>query len=275
MSGLLEVKGGAYTLPTGRVLFSGIDLGLRAGEILCVLGPNGVGKTTLIHCVTGLKRWAAGATYLAGRSQASYSPREFWSKVGFVPQARANVFAYSVLEMVLLGLSTRVGEFGVPSAAQRAQALAVLERLEIAHLARRSCNELSGGELQLVFIGRALVNEPELLILDEPESHLDFKKQLIILDLVRRLAVEDGIACIMNTHFPNNAMRVATQILLLGGGARYLVGDAASVLTRANVAEYFEVDARIVTVATDAGTWPALYPVSVIGDRGTTIGKDS
>lgn len=266
MSSLLEVRGGSYRIPGGRQLFAGIDLQVTPGEILCVLGLNGVGKTTMLHCITGLRDWTTGQTLIQGTPLRKLRPREVWSHIGFVPQARTNAFAYTVLDMVLLGLSTRIGEFGTPGRADRDRAMNVLARLEIDHLAGRICGALSGGELQMVFIARAFVNEPKLLLLDEPESHLDFKKQLIILELIEKLAQEDGIACIMNTHFPNNALRVASRILLLGPQQRHLLGDSATVLTVENVADYFEVNTRVLDVATEQGTWPALYPVSVVRD---------
>ncbi|MBX3144473.1 MAG: ABC transporter ATP-binding protein, partial [Trueperaceae bacterium] len=138
------------------------------------------------------------------------------------------------------------------------------------HLASRACNMISGGELQLTFIARALVNEPSVLVLDEPESHLDFKKQLIILELVESLAHEDGISCIMNTHFPNNALRVADRILLLGHGGKHTFGPAREVLTAEQVASYFEVNAQFTTVASERGEWPVLHPVSLIPSEGET-----
>lgn len=260
----VAVRGAGYRIPGGRRLYRNLSFEVGAGQVVCVLGPNGVGKTTLINCLCGLRRWTEGETRIGGAPLKNLTQQQIWKTLGYVPQARTNAFSYTVLDMVLLGMATQIRLFATPGKEHRERAMTVLQRLEIDHLARRACNQISGGELQLTFIARALVNDPKVLVLDEPESHLDFKKQLIILELVASLAHQDGISCIMNTHFPNNALRIADRILLLGHGGWHTFGPARETLTAAEVARYFEVNAQFTTVQSEHGEWPALHPVSLI-----------
>ena len=180
-----------------------------------------------------------------------------------MPQARTNVFAYTVMDMVLLGRSAHLGTFGRPGRVDRVSARRVLERLEIGHLENRLCNAISGGELQLVFIARALLAEPKVLFLDEPESHLDFKKQLIILGIIERLAREDGMICMFNTHFPNHALRIAHKVLLMAPSGGHQVGLVHDILTEQAVRECFEVDTVFSDIAVNNQIHRALFPVSV------------
>lgn len=259
----LAIRNGSYGHRPGQPLFSGLDLTLSAGQIMAVLGPNGAGKTTLLNTMTGMLAWQSGETLIDGRPLAAYGERELWRRVGYVPQARTNAFAYSVLDMVLLGRSAHLGTFARPGAADVAIARRVLDRLEIGHLAGSYCNAISGGELQLVFIARALAGEPSILFLDEPESHLDFKKQLIILDIIERLAREDRMICVMNTHFPNHALRIAHRVLLLGADGRHRFGPTDAILTEDAIRSCFGVNARIDTIDAEGRALRTIYPVSL------------
>lgn len=259
----LAIRNGAYGHTPGKPLFSELELDLSPGQIMAVLGPNGAGKTTLLNTITGMMAWQQGETLIKGKPLAAYDERELWRHIGYVPQARANAFAYSVLDMVLLGRAAHLGTFARPSEADIAIAHAVLERLEISHLAKAYCNAISGGELQLVFIARALAGEPSILFLDEPESHLDFKKQLIILDIIERLAHEDRMICVMNTHFPNHALRIASSVLMLGADGTHRFGPTETILTEEAIRACFGVNARIDTIDAEGRTLRAIYPVSL------------
>lgn len=130
-------------------------------------------------------------------------------------QAKSFPFAFTVEEMILLGRSSRIGTFGTPEKADRERCERAMEELGIAHMRRKLCNQISGGELQMVLIARALCAEPKLLVLDEPESNLDFRNQLIILETIRRLSREEGLCCIFNTHYPGHALRISDRALVL------------------------------------------------------------
>lgn len=259
----LAIRNASYGYRPGQPLFSGLDFTLSPGDIMAVLGPNGSGKTTLLNTITGMMAWQQGETRINDKPLAAYGERDLWRHIGYVPQARANAFAYSVLDMVLLGRAAHLGTFSRPGTKDRVLARRVLERLEIGHLETAYCNAISGGELQLVFIARALVGEPSILFLDEPESHLDFKKQLIILDIIERLAREDRLICVMNTHFPNHALRIADSVLMLGGDGTHRFGPTDAVLSEDAIRACFGVNARIDTIVAEGRAMRAIYPVSL------------
>lgn len=259
----LEIKSGQCGYSLENPIISDLNFRLETGEVMAVLGPNGCGKTTLLNTIVGINSWQLGQTLVHGRQLSDYGPRELWQQLGYVPQARTNVFAYTVMDMVLLGRSAHLGTFGRPGRVDRVSARRVLERLEIGHLENRLCNAISGGELQLVFIARALLAEPKVLFLDEPESHLDFKKQLIILGIIERLAREDGMICMLNTHFPNHALRIAHKVLLMAPSGGHQVGLVHDILTEQAVRECFEVDTVFSDIAVNNQIHRALFPVSV------------
>ncbi|MBQ4321087.1 MAG: ABC transporter ATP-binding protein, partial [Oscillospiraceae bacterium] len=184
-----EVRNGSFRYPKSeRQVLQNVSFAAEAGEVTAILGPNGAGKTTLLRCAMGLLKWNGGGSYLDGKDIRRLSYRELWQKVAYVPQARQASDAYTVEEMVLLGRSARIGRFSLPGKEDLAAAAAALERLGLSRYAARRCSELSGGELQMVLIARALASQPEVLILDEPESNLDFKNQLLVLDTMTSLA---------------------------------------------------------------------------------------
>ena len=260
----LEVQDGRFGYDPDVPIISELNFRLEAGEIMAVLGPNGAGKTTLVNTIAGMNPWQNGQTLVHGRPLSSFTARDLWRELGYVPQARANLFAYTVLDMVLLGKSAHLGLFGKPGRSDRADARRILERLQIGHLENRYCNAISGGELQLVFIARALIAEPSILILDEPESHLDFKKQLIILQIIERLSREDGIICLLNTHFPNNALRIAHKVLMLDPNRKHRFGQIHDILTEQSVRKCFGVNAVLSDISTGDQMLKAIFPVSIV-----------
>ncbi len=156
-------------------------------------------------------------------------------------------FHITVSEMAAIGRARHIPVFGTPSKTDREKVMQALETVGIPHLKDRLCSQLSGGQLQLVYIARALANEPELLIMDEPESHLDFKNQMLILKLVQKLQEEKKISCIINTHYPEHAIRISDNTLLLGRRS-YIYGESSEIISEENIKKFFEVNARIFSV---------------------------
>lgn len=243
----LAVANGKFSYIESRMLFSDINFSLQKGEILTILGPNGVGKTTLLKCVTGLLDWGSGETLIGNKPIRDMKAIDIWRKIGYVSQARNLVFSYSVLEMVLMGRAPVLGLLSMPSKKDEKIALRILELVEITHLKDKFCSEISGGELQLVLIARALASEPEIIVLDEPETHLDFKKQLLILNILKKLATENGITCLINTHYPNNALRIADKTLMLGSACEHIVGKVDEVITETVLKDFFGVEAKMLS----------------------------
>ena len=242
----LEVVDGSFAYPDSEPILRGMSFSLETPEILAILGANGAGKTTLLKCLLGFERWTSGATLLDGVDIARLSPRAFWARVGYVAQARQSLFALTVEEMVVLGRSVQLGALAKPGARDWQKVQETLELLGIAHLSRRLCDTLSGGQLQLALMARALVCEPELLVLDEPESNLDYKNQTVILSVLERLAREKGIGSIINTHYPAHALEISDKALLYLPEGKYLFGETQSVVTAEHLSESFGVPVRIV-----------------------------
>lgn len=238
---ILEVQNGCFGYPGQPDILNDINLSLNKGHILAILGPNGIGKTTLLKCMIGLLPWHSGKSLLEGRDLHCMKPKDLWSSISYIPQSHGFAFSYTGLEMVLLGRSAHLGAFQQPGKQETEMAEAMMERVGISHLAGKDCNHMSGGELQMVLIARALINEPRLIILDEPETGLDFHNQILVLNMIERLSHEEGISAIMNTHYPTNAMSVADETLMLGHRGEFLCGPAADILNEQNISRFFDV----------------------------------
>lgn len=271
----LEIENGSFTYPgAGRQVLDKISCRVDSGEILAVLGPNGAGKTTLLRCALGLLRWQSGRTLLDGEELQCITHRRLWQRVAYVPQAAASRAPCTAGDMVLLGRSSRMGPFSSPSKRDREAAEAVMERLGIEKLRARRFSDMSGGERQMVLIARALAAEPQVLVLDEPESGLDFRNQLLVLDTMSALA-EDGMACIFNTHYPAHALRRAHRALMLSRGGAFRSGPTHEVVTEESIAEFFGVSAVIGGIETRGNVYRDVIPVDLRGEKGTPRDKNA
>ena len=268
---ILRVENGGFAYPRGPELLRNVNFELNSGEILAILGPNGAGKTTLLRCIIGMLRWQQGRALLDGEDIRGIPARRLWQKMAYVPQARSASSPYSVFQTVLLGRSSRMGTFSAPKREDEEAAQRAMEQLHISHLADKPCGELSGGEKQMVLIARALAAQPELLIFDEPESNLDFRNQLIVLDVMTALA-RQGMACIFNTHYPAHALQRAHKSLLMGRPPIY--GPTGRVVTEENIRRAFGVNAVIGGVETRESILPNVVPLSISED-GETIREDT
>jgi iron complex transport system ATP-binding protein len=239
-----------------RVVGSGLDVGLRTGEVLALLGPNGGGKTTLLKTLLGLLAPKAGEVRLGDRSLASYSSRERARLIAYVPQSHAATFAFTVETVVLMGRSAHGNLFSRPTAADRAVVARMLERFGIAHLADRPYTMISGGERQLALLARALAQEPQFVVLDEPTASLDFGNQGRVMREIRALGAS-GHGVLFTTHDPNHAMRAADRACLLRQGAVIGEGAAKDVLTLDNLSALYGAKVQRLT---DTGGDQAFLP---------------
>lgn len=248
-----------------RTILQNISFSLRDGEVMTVLGPNGVGKTTLLKCMMGLLPWEQGETKLDGVPLQNRKKSEVWRRIAYVPQSKGTALSYTAREMVLMGRSARLGLFAQPSKEDYRAAEEAMELVGITRLAEKQCSCMSGGELQMVLIARALSGNPEMLVLDEPESNLDFKNQLIVLETIQRLSREKGIGAIVNTHYPAHALKIADKALLLdySGGCRY--GDIEDVVNEENMRSAFHVEVKIVDFPYKDQTHKGVIPISIHG----------
>ena len=259
---MLSVKNVSFSYPKSDEVFSGVSFDVNRGELMAILGPNGAGKTTMLRCIMGMLKWSSGASLLDGEDIRSMPANKLWSKMAYVPQAKSASGAFTAFETVLLGRSSRINVFASPKKEDMEKAEAAMERLGISHLADKKCSQMSGGELQMVLIARALAAEPEILILDEPESNLDFKNQLIVINTMSAITRE-GMACIFNTHYPEHALRIADKSLILSKGGGCVSGETGKVLTRDNIRWAFGVDAAIGEIETPESILKNVVPLSL------------
>ncbi|MGE5578131.1 MAG: heme ABC transporter ATP-binding protein [Syntrophothermus sp.] len=244
----------------GAPVLAGIDLAVNAGEFVGVLGRNGSGKTTLFKCLTGVLPYRQGRILLFGREANRLSPREIARQVAVVPQQFSVAFPFLVEELVWMGRYAHRRRFRQESAQDHEAVEDAIRETGVASLAGRPVTALSGGELQRVAIARALAQEPRLLLLDEPTSHLDINYQIEVLDLMRRLNQKRGLAVVAVLHDLNLAAQYCNRLVLLSEGRVYADGEPGEVLTPANIRAVYGVEAR---VHRDALTGrPYIAPVS-------------
>jgi len=227
--------------PNSPEVLRGVDLQIREGEILTVLGRNGAGKSTLFSCMLGMKKPRQGSIQIQGRDIASMTEREIATVVGFVPQSHNPAFAYTVEEFVLMGCAAKIGLLSSPGSREREKTMAALEKMGIAHLANRPYTELSGGERQQVTIARAIVGQPKIILFDEPTAHLDFSNQVKVLRIVKGLS-RDGYAVAMTTHDPNHALLLGGHTAILGGDGKITWGETGSIVTQENLEKVYGPD---------------------------------
>ncbi len=236
-----------------RVVGRGLDVSLREGEVLALLGPNGSGKTTLLKTLLGILNPLAGAALIDERPIASYAAPERARRIAYVPQSHVPTFGFTVETVVLMGRTAHGNLFSAPSGADRLVTARALERFGIAALAARPYTMISGGERQLVLLARALAQEPQFIVLDEPTASLDFGNQGKVMREMRSLAAA-GHGVLFTTHDPNHALRAADRAFLMRDGQRLAEGGVRDVLTRAQLESLYGAPVETLTDAATGAT---------------------
>lgn len=227
-----------------------ISFAVKDMELLSVLGPNGVGKTTLFRCLLGLLKGYQGQILLGGNDIARLGIAEMARLIAYIPQIHYPSFNYSVFDMVLMGTSIRVSAISSPGRKQKKNVERALERLGIAHLKERGFIQLSGGERQLVLLARALVQESKILVMDEPTSNLDYGNQIRVLTEIRSLAAE-GYTIIQSTHNPDLAFMFSDKVLALKDGAVLALGRPAEIFTAELVHALYGLEVEMESLYSD------------------------
>ncbi len=234
--------------PVGR----NVSLALGAGEIVCLLGPNGGGKTTLFRTLLGLLPPQGGEVLLDGADLWTLARRDVAKRIGYVPQAHTGYFPFTVRDVVLMGRTAHLAPFAGPSRRDRVLADEAIERLGLAPLADAVYTRISGGERQLTLIARALAQAAPLLVMDEPTASLDFGNQLRVLEQVVALA-RSGIGVLLSTHDPDQAFQRADRVALLRGGELVADGRPDDVLTSESLRTLYGVEVHVVDAALPDG----------------------
>ena len=254
----LKIKGVSFSYGS-RPALDGVTMSVEGGEIVSLVGPNGSGKTTLIKCINRILKPKMGTVLVEKKDVGKVKLRELAKLLAYVPQSAAHTFPSTVFDTVLLGRRPYVN-WGI-SPRDKEVVSRMLSLMGLEEMALRGFNELSGGERQKVLIARALAQEPEVLLLDEPTSNLDLRHQLEVLGLVRSIVKKKGMAAVMAIHDLNLAARFSDKLVFLHRGKIYDVGEPAEVLTQENIRKVYGVEA---VISEDSGI-PHIIPLAPIG----------
>ena len=241
----IDIEGIEFGYSANPVL-KNINLSVNGPQLLSIIGPNGVGKSTLIHCINKILKPTGGTVMVDGIGVDGYTLKEMARKVGYVPYSSSDTFPLTVFDTVLLG---RHPHAGWRTSDEDLETVAdVLDRLGIQDLAMRYFDELSAGQRQRVMLARGLVQKPRVIMLDEPTSNLDIRHQLGISRTLKELSRTDGIMVIMISHDLNIAARYSDHVVLMYGGRVFSVGTPEEVLTEDNIREVYGVESRVIDV---------------------------
>lgn len=238
---VLEIDNLTFNYKTKKI-FNNLSFHVKKGETVSILGINGVGKSTLILCLLGLLKHQGGSVKYNNISLEDIDTKEKARLIGYVPQKETNSFAFSVKDIVLMGRNGHISLFSKPKKDDIDATNEAMEIVGVSHLQDRVYNELSGGEMQLVMVARALATFPKLLIMDEPISHLDVGRQNEMLKLMRILNKDYGISILMTSHYPDHALAISHQTLLLKSEDNSEFGDTKEMMNENKLYDLFGVN---------------------------------
>ncbi len=272
----VEVVNASFGYTDANVL-EDLHLEVNKGQLFCLFGPNGCGKSTLLQCLTGVLRLRSGEVYLHGERVSKLRPGEIARHVSYVPQIHERSFPYTVREFVLMGRTPYIRLFSAPSSGDMAACEEAIHTVRMQEYLDRPYTQLSGGELQLVRIARALAQGSPIVLMDEPTSHLDFKNDLAVLELIVRLVGEKGLTILIATHFPNHAFYFENNGLHVAAGLMVnrklaAVGLPSQVLTEENMRQVFQIDSKLINFDLPSGmACNYLIPLQTAGRKADNI----
>ena len=247
MSSILEILGAEFSYNGKDKIFEDINFTLEEKDVLCILGPNGTGKSTLIKCINGLLNLDKGHILFKDNDIKTMHKAELAKIMGYVPQTHRSTFAFSVLDVVLLGRAPHLGLTDSPGEKDIKIARKSMKDLGILHLEDKPYTEISGGEIQLVILARVLTQQPQMLLLDEPTSHLDFGNQIRTLNIIKKIS-KSGLSVIMTSHYPDHAFISSNKVAILNEGKLMAIGNPEEVITEKNMSETYGIDVKILNV---------------------------
>jgi iron complex transport system ATP-binding protein len=247
MSKILDIKNAEFSYNGKKSIFRNVNISVNRGDVLCILGPNGTGKSTLIKCMNSLLKIKSGKILLKDKNIYSINKTELAKIMAYIPQSNGSTFAYSVLDIVLMGRAPHLSLTSVPGKNDYRIAEEALGSLGILFLKDKAYTEISGGERQLVLMARAIAQQPEILLLDEPTSHLDFGNQIRILKVINELS-KRGLSVIMTSHFPDHAFLSSNKVAIMNQGTIIEMGKPEAVVTEENMKQAYGIDVKILDV---------------------------
>ena len=255
----VEIRGLCFRYGKGPEVLRDVSFRADAGDVVAVLGPNGVGKSTLFSCLLGFLRPESGSVLLNGRDVRRLSAPLLAREIAYIPQSAPQTYNYTVLDLVLMGVTHRLRLFSAPKKEDREKAMAALDSLGIAGLALRGVAQISGGERQLTLLARALVQEAQVLLMDEPTANLDYGNSYRVMRRVQDLG-ERGYTVIFSTHEPNQAFRYANRVLALKGGGVLADGRPDEVLSEALLSQLYGVGVAVRSAEVDGTRFQLSIP---------------
>lgn len=248
---MIQVRDVEFSYGKQKVL-KGISFCMEKGEFVCVLGANGCGKTTLLKSILAFLTPQHGQVLLYGKDIHQMDERERARKIAYIPQYHTPPFPFTVRDVVLMGRTPHLSRICRPTEKDCRIADESMERLGIARYANKSYTALSGGQRQMVVIARALAQQPDLLIMDEPTASLDFGNQYLVLAQVKKLARE-GMGVLMVTHNPDHAFYCADRIIAMEDGKILSMGDAGKVINEAVMKAVYHMPVKVRSVSLGEG----------------------
>lgn len=245
---ILEARGLGFGYIAGQATFHDVDLVVRPGDVVTILGRNGAGKTTLLNCLGGLLRPRVGEIRLGGERLSRLPQSQIALRLGYVSQLQDTAFDFLVRDYLVLGRAPHIGRLSTPGSHDYRIVERVLYELGIQALAAKSMGALSGGERQQVCVARVLVQQPQVILLDEPTNHLDYGNQIKVLEMIARISSQERVAFILTSHAPDFALLLGGRTAVLGPDGRLEVGPSERIVTEERLREMYGADLHLAWV---------------------------
>ena len=234
-----------------KPVFENVSLSIEHGEIFCLMGRNGCGKSTLIDALFDINHLSSGEIEIMGKNLKEYSPSTLAEQISYVPQIHDKSFPYTVRQIILMGRTIYTRHFGLYSSYDHEIVQKTMEKIGITGLADRPYTQLSGGEMQMVMLARALVQETEIIVMDEPTAHLDYYNELLFLEQVIDLVRTEKKTIIMATHSPNQPFfleqtGLPIRVGLMKDGHIPITGSPTEVLTKENIQSVYNIESQVI-----------------------------
>ena len=243
---LLEIKNVHGGYGNGDIV-KGVSCYADHGDVLCLVGPNGCGKTTLFRLLLGSIPITKGSIYIGGRDTGNLRPKELANLIAYIPQYHSPIFAYTVLDVVVMGRASHFAAFDTPKKTDREAAFAALEKVNALDLANKKYTALSGGQRQLILIARAICQSAKVFVMDEPAANLDYANHQLLMKVIVDLA-KQGYCIVMSTHSPEHPFSVGSKVLLMKSGQVAGFGSPKEVITPENLQSVYGIEMDVLTL---------------------------